>query len=421
MGITRAHRSNHARRLAWRATLGAGLVASVLTGGFASTSRAGPHIDAATATEAIASTPSSNERSAPKRRVDLETPTFSNPTRITNRLFPISRLTQVIQLGHEADETLRHEITLLDETKFVRWNGQRVETLVSQFVAYADGRVVEIAVDFFAQADDGSVWYFGENVDNYVDGVIDNHDGTWRAGRDGPPGMIMPANPQVGDVYRPENIPGLVFEEVTVKRINQTVAGPRGPVRGAILVQERLQDGVLEDKVFAPGYGEFEASVPVEDELVTVAVAAPTDVLGHSEPRRLERLADTAAELFDDAASQRWSKLEATVGRMTATWDRYHRDVPPLLEGQMTDALDALQSAVDNRDRDELRQAVINVGHAVHDIDLQFESPDEIDEDRIDVWHQQLRLDRAAHDVASVAGDRAILGAIADRIGCDDD
>jgi len=142
MGITRAHRSNHARRLAWRATLGAGLVASFLTGGFASTSRAGPHIDAATATEAIASTPSSNERSAPKRRVDLETPTFSNPTRITNRLFPISRLTQVIQLGHEADETLRHEITLLDETKFVRWNGQRVETLVSQFVAYADGRVV---------------------------------------------------------------------------------------------------------------------------------------------------------------------------------------------------------------------------------------------------------------------------------------
>ena len=265
------------------------------------------------------------------------------------------------------------------------------------------------------------MWYFGENVDNYVDGVIDNHDGTWLAGRDGPPGMIMPANPQVGDVYRPENIPGLVFEEVTVKRINQTVAGPRGPVRGAILVQERLQDGVLEDKVFAPGYGEFEASVPVEDELVTVAVAAPTDVLGHSEPRRLERLADTAAELFDDAASQRWSKLEATVGRMTATWDRYHRDVPPLLEGQMTDALDALQSAVDNRDRDELRQAVINVGHAVHDIDLQFESPDEIDEDRIDVWHQQLRLDRAAHDVASVAGDRAILGAIADRIGCDDD
>ena len=58
------------------------------------------------------------------------------------------------------------------------------------------------------------MWYFGEQVDNYVDGALDNHDGTWLAGRDGPPGMIMPARPRVGDVYRPENIPGLVFEEV---------------------------------------------------------------------------------------------------------------------------------------------------------------------------------------------------------------
>ena len=37
--------------------------------------------------------------------------------------------------------------------------------------------------------------------------------------------MIMPADPRVGDVYRPENIPGLVFEEVTVK---ETAAPFRG-------------------------------------------------------------------------------------------------------------------------------------------------------------------------------------------------
>ena len=202
------------------------------------------------------------------RRVDLYTPTFSHPTRITNLLFPISRLRQVIQLGHEGDEKLRHEITLLPETKSIRWNGQRLEVLVSQFVAYGDGRILETAVDYFAQDDRGAVWYFGEKVDNFVDGRLDNHDGTWLAGRDGPPGMIMPASPRVGDVYRPENIPGLVFEEVTVKKVDQTVQGPRGTVRGALVIQERLMDGTLEDKVFAPGYGEFLASVPVDDELV---------------------------------------------------------------------------------------------------------------------------------------------------------
>ncbi len=98
-------------------------------------------------------------------------------------------------------------------------------------MAYGDGRILEVATDFFAQADDGSVWYFGEDVANYVDGVLDNTDGTWLAGKDGPPGMIMPADPHVGDVYRPENIPGFVFEEVTVKSVTETVDGPQGASR----------------------------------------------------------------------------------------------------------------------------------------------------------------------------------------------
>jgi hypothetical protein len=42
--------------------------------------------------------------------------------------------------------------------------------------------------------------------------------------------MIMPAHPKVGDVYRSENIPGLVFEQATVRSVTATVDGPRGPV-----------------------------------------------------------------------------------------------------------------------------------------------------------------------------------------------
>ena len=136
-----------------------------------------------------------------------------------------------------------------------------------------NGRILEVATDFYAQADDGSVWDFGENVDNYEDGVIVDHEGTWLAGKDGPPGMIMPADPQVGDVYRPENIRGLVFEEVTVKRTGVTVNGPRGPVPGAVFVQERLMEGTIEDKIFAPGYGEFKAQVASLDELYKLALA----------------------------------------------------------------------------------------------------------------------------------------------------
>jgi hypothetical protein len=134
-----------------------------------------------------------------RRRVDLEPPSFSDPTSITHPLFPKSTLSQVIQLGVEGGDKLRFEATQLPGTRTIKWNGQRVQTVVTHFVAYTNGRLVEVAHDFYAKADDGAVWYFGEDVDNYEHGVLANHDGTWLAGRDGPPGMIMPADPKVGD------------------------------------------------------------------------------------------------------------------------------------------------------------------------------------------------------------------------------
>ena len=44
----------------------------------------------------------------------------------------------------------------------------------------------------------------------------------------------MPVDPQVGDVYPPENIPGFVFEEVRVKAVERTLDGPLGPVEGGV-------------------------------------------------------------------------------------------------------------------------------------------------------------------------------------------
>ena len=213
---------------------------------------------------------------------------------------------------------------------------------------------------------------------NYENGVVANHDGTWLAGRDGPPGMIMPAEPKVGDVYRPENIPGLVFEEVTVKAVNQTVAGPRGPVRGAIAVQERLLDGTLEDKVFAPGYGEFEASVPSSDELVTVAIAIPTDHQDGSLPPSIGRLPARAGQIFRDGGAARPERIGV---------------------------LDA-----------QVQQAALAAGFASLDLAMQYRAPKAVDEDRVVVWRNQLELDRRQGDRAGAASDRAIMKAIRARI-----
>jgi len=124
-------------------------------------------------------------------RVDLARPSFSNPTRVTNPLHPTGRVQSILMLGRVDRLPFRTEVTLLPETKTIEWNGQQVETLVSQYVAFLDGRIHEVALDWYAQADDGSVWYFGEDVFNYEDGVVADTHGTWLAGKDGPAAMIQ--------------------------------------------------------------------------------------------------------------------------------------------------------------------------------------------------------------------------------------
>jgi hypothetical protein len=120
------------------------------------------------------------------RRVDLVAPPFTNPTNITNPLFPISELRSAILNGHVDGKPLKIETTLLPDTRIIEWSpGQCVRTLVSQFVAYQGGQIKEVALDHYAQADDGSVWYLGEDVFNYEHGLVADTGGTWLAGRRG--------------------------------------------------------------------------------------------------------------------------------------------------------------------------------------------------------------------------------------------
>ena len=212
-------------------------------------------------------------------------PTFSDPTNVTNPLFPVSLQDSVLMLGHVDGKPFRTEVTLLPETRIIEWEGQRVETLVSQYNAFLDGRIEEVAYDYYAQADDGSVWYFGEDVFDFRDGAVVVTEGTWMAGRDGPAAMIMPGDPQVGDVYRTENAPGFVFEEVTVRSVGQTLQGPTGPIEGGLLADELHSDGKTEEKVFAPGYGEFYTAGGGDVE--ALALPVPADALDESMPPQL--------------------------------------------------------------------------------------------------------------------------------------
>jgi hypothetical protein len=350
-------------------------------------------------------------------RVDLVAPPFSNPTAVSNPLFPIGKLRSAVLNGTVDGKPFKTETTLLPDTRILEWSeGQCVKVLVSQYVAYHDRRIHEVALDLYAQADDGSAWYLGEDVFNYEDGAIADLAGTWFAGNDGPAAMIMPAAPKIGDAYRPENIAGLVFEEVTVKAVNQTVDGPHGTVHGAITVRELHDDGSFEEKVFAPGYGEFFTGSGGDVE--ALALAVPTDSLPGGVPRELEAISTGADRAFAAADAGRWNQASRSVSRMSDAWAAYRRsgDVPRRLEAPTSGAIHALAGAVADRDRPAARQAALGVNQAALDLELQYRPPTEVDLDRFDVWLRQVIVDAQARDHGAVLGDVATLEWIRDRV-----
>ena len=349
------------------------------------------------------------------KRVDLATPSFSDPTSVTNPLFPVSKQESVLMVGRVDGKPFRTEVTLLPDTRIIEWQGQQVETLVSQYTAYLDGRIHEVAYDFYAQADDGSVWYFGEDVFNFKDGYIADTHGTWIAGKDGPAAMIMPSDPKVGDVYRPENIPGFVFEEVTVKSTDKTLDGPLGPIHGGLVVEELHMDGTTEDKTFAPGYGEFYTAGGGDVE--ALALAVPTDAASGPTPAELQTLSSGALDVFDAARSGNWDAASTTVEKISAAWETYRAgEVPKLIEPRMTDALGSLAEAVDARDAAQAQQAAIDASQWSLDLQLRYRPPAEIDRARFDLWAARLTVDAAAGDAAAVNGDLFTLDYIRDRI-----
>lgn len=340
----------------------------------------------------------------PELRVDLYEPSFANPTSVTNPLFPIADLHRVLLLGTVDGEPLRVETTLLARTEPFRLGGRRVRALASQYVAWLGRDIHEVAIDWYVQDDAGATWYLGEDVFNYEGGRIADREGTWRAERDGPAAMIMPADPQVGNVWRPENICGLVFEEVTATATGVTVQGPRGAVAGALVVRELHMDGSLEEKIFAPGYGEFSTGSGAN--LEAVALAVPTDALAEPLPGELETIADGAEAIFQAARSRDWDEASEELDELNAAWNAYRAGgVPPMLDAQMASALDALASAVESQEAGESRQASIEVAQASLDLQLRYLPWSEIDEEQLELWGLQLRVHAEARDRDAVRSD----------------
>jgi len=175
----------------------------------------------------------------------FEVANFSDP--LVNDYFPLEPgLTAVFEGGDE-----RVEVTVTAETRVV----MGVTTHVITDQVFVDGELQEDTVDWYAADNFGNVWYFGEETAEYEGGEIVSTEGSWEAGVDGAqPGIIMLADPEVGDAYRQEFYAGEAEDVARVYAVDESITTPVGMWTLVIVTEDwsELTPEVRERKWYAP-------------------------------------------------------------------------------------------------------------------------------------------------------------------------
>ncbi len=223
---------------------------------------------------------------------------FGSSTTINNQFFPLPGGTinsyAAAQIDPETGEmeTERNDHFATFDTRTI----EGVTVVVVRDTAYADGVLVEDTLDWYAQDDDGNVWYLGEIATNYNyndEGEFIGTDfgGSWEAGVDGAvPGWIMRADPMPGDSYFQEFYAGVAEDEGLVIATGLDIETDFGSFQNVVKILDtsNLEPGVGAFKYFAPGIGlvleEEVVLSQVDPELVSqlvnrrqVSAAAPVD------------------------------------------------------------------------------------------------------------------------------------------------
>ena len=108
-----------------------------------------------------------------------------------------------------------------------------VKTTAVSDIATHGGKVLEATTDWYAQDEQGNVWYFGEATKaRNPDGTFDTS-GSWLAGVHGArPGIMMTAHPAVGDAHRQEFWRGQAEDQYWLVELGAAVTVPAGSVHG---------------------------------------------------------------------------------------------------------------------------------------------------------------------------------------------
>jgi len=176
--------------------------------------------------------------------------------KIDNPWLPLPEGRQLVLEGEEDGVEIRVEIDALDVTETVG----TVQTRVVTETEYRDNALYERAQNYFAQAADGTVCYFGEQVAFYENDVIVRTDGSWRAEGTSKPGIQMPATPRESTQFYQEFAPGVAEDRSAIAGVGESFDTPYASLDDVVrmldwnpLEGESVDDG--EEKRYAAGVG----------------------------------------------------------------------------------------------------------------------------------------------------------------------
>jgi hypothetical protein len=163
----------------------------------------------------------------------------------------------------EDNETEKDIVIVTDKTKEILG----ITTTVVWDRVWLEEELTEETFDWYAQDKEGNVWYMGEDSKEYENGKVVSTEGSWEAGVDGAkPGIIMEADPQVGDSYRQEYYPGHAEDQAEVVSLNEKVEVPFGTFTNCLQTREStpLEPTQDEDKYYCTDVGGVTLEVAID-------------------------------------------------------------------------------------------------------------------------------------------------------------
>jgi hypothetical protein len=196
---------------------------------------------------------------------------FGGP--IDNPWLPLKPGTTFRYRGVGDDGKTRELNTVKVTRRTKRIMGIKATVVLDQ--VFSEGKPEERTFDWYAQDNQGNVWYMGEDSSNFEHGRWVKDDGSWEAGvGNGKPGIIMLAHPRRGDSYRQEYSPGHAVDQAQVLGGGGAVRVPfRSFKRTLLTLEYSTIDQQYELKWHARGIGVIQEQAVTESKELSKLVA----------------------------------------------------------------------------------------------------------------------------------------------------